>query len=67
MSDTASAPSASTERAIETMSVTLGLSLTMRVRLVAALHAAVTRAAEAQSVPNAIPPSSTLGQEMLTS
>ena len=50
-----------------TMSVTLGLSFTISGRLVAARHAAVTAAAEAQSVPNAIPPASTLGHEMLTS
>ena len=46
MSETASAPSASTERAISAMSVTLGLSLTMSVRSVTARQARVTAAAE---------------------
>ena len=67
MSETASAPSASTARAISTMSVTFGLSFTISGRCVAARHARTTDAAAAQSVPNAIPPASTFGHEMLSS
>ena len=49
------------------MSVTLGLSFTNTGLRVTSFTAAVTSAAALALVPKAIPPSWTLGQEMLTS
>jgi len=49
------------------MSVTLGVSFTMRGRRLARLMPSTTRAAASGSAPNESPPSSTLGQEMLAS
>ena len=67
MSETASAPSASTARAISVMSVTLGDSLTMTTPGNASLTARVTAAAPSVVVPNAMPPCLTLGHDMLIS
>ena len=63
-----SAPASSHALAMATMSVTFGLSL-MNTGFEghAFLAAAATLAAESGSVPNAIPPLWTFGQEMLTS
>ena len=54
-------------RAIETMSVTLGVSLTISGRDVAARTAAVTWWARPASTPNIIPLAPTFGHEMLSS
>ena len=62
-----SAPAFSQALAISTMSVTLGLSFTNTGLVVTALTAAVTSAAAFGLVPKVIPPSCTLGQDMLTS
>ena len=67
ISETASAPSASTAFAIATISVTLGLSLTISGLLVAPRTAFVTAAAIWGVEPKAAPPSLTLGQEMFSS
>ncbi len=67
MSETASAPASSTARAIDTISVTFGESLTIIGLEVRRRIWATTSAAEVQEVPNAAPPSLTFGQEMLTS
>ena len=63
-----SAPASSHALAIDTISVTLGLSF-MNTGLPgqAFFAAAVTCAAAAGSVPNAMPPLCTLGHEMFTS
>ena len=62
-----SAPASSHARAIETMSVTLGLSLMKTGLVVTALTARVTSAAASGEVPNDMPPWRTLGHETLTS
>ena len=67
MSDTESAPSASTAFAISVMLVTLGDNFTMSVLEYLCLTAFTTLAAPAQVTPKAIPPSFTLGHEMLSS
>ena len=67
MSETLSAPSASTAQAIEAMSVTLGESFTIIVRGHARRQARVTAAAPSQVVPKAMPPCLTFGQEMFIS
>ena len=67
MSDTASAPAASAARAISVMSVTLGVSLTMSGRFVAARHSPTTFSTEGTWQPMVMPPASTLGHEMFTS
>ena len=67
MSETLSAPSASTARAISAMSVTLGESFTMSVLSYTCRTARTTLAAPSQVTPNAMPPLFTLGQEMFSS
>ena len=67
MSETESAPSASTALAISTMLVTFGESFTISVLWYFALTAFTTLAAPSQVTPNAIPPSLTLGQEIFNS
>ena len=67
ISETASAPSPSTAFAISVISVTLGDSFTIRVLFHTSRTAFVTSAAEQAEVPNAIPPSFTFGQEILSS
>ena len=67
MSDTESAPSASAALAISAMEVTLGDSFTIRVLGYTERMALVTSAAPLVVVPNAIPPSLTLGHEIFTS
>ena len=63
----ASAPAASTALATATMSVTLGVSFTIRGFFTASRTAAVTSAAHLGSVPKLMPPPWTLGQLMLSS
>ncbi|MPN02616.1 hypothetical protein SDC9_149832 [bioreactor metagenome] len=65
--DTASAPSSSTPRAIWEISVTLGDNFTINVLGNTFRTSLVTWAADWQEVPNAIPPSFTLGQEIFNS
>ena len=67
MSVRPSAPASSHARAIDTISVTLGLSLINTGFVVTAFTARVTSAADSADVPKAIPPLCTLGQETLTS
>ena len=62
-----SAPAASTALAIVVISVTFGVNLTKIGTELASLTAFVTAAATEGSVPNAMPPWSTFGHEMLTS
>ena len=62
-----SAPASSQALAMDTMSVTLGESLTMTGLAVTALTAFVTSAAALGSVPKLMPPPWTLGQLTLTS
>ena len=66
-SDTASAPSASTARAMSAMSVTFGDNFTISVLSKAPRAALTTCAAPEHDVPKAIPPCLTLGHEMLSS
>ncbi len=63
-----SAPASSQALAMDTMSVTLGLSL-MKTGLwrTTSRTAFVTEAAEAGSVPKAMPPACTFGQDTFTS
>ena len=65
--DTASAPPASTALAISVISVTLGLNFIITGCLATFFTAFVIRSAEAGTCPKAIPPSFTLGQDMLIS
>ena len=67
MSDTASAPAASTALAIATMSVTFGESLRMTGFFVCALASRTTAEAASGSVPKTMPPSLTFGHETLSS
>jgi len=67
ISETASAPPASTALAMTVISVTLGESLTISGRSVTARTASVTFCAIFGSVPKATPPFLTLGQEILIS
>ena len=67
ISDTASAPAASTACAIYAMSVTFGLSFMTTGCFAAALTAFVIAAAAFGSCPKAMPPSFTFGQEILIS
>ena len=67
MTDRASAPASTQARAMATMSVTLGESLTMTGLRVFSRTASTTAEAAAGSVPKTIPPCLTLGQEMFTS
>ena len=67
MRDTASAPAASTALAMTVISVTFGDNFTMTGFFVCVLTCSVTAAAALGSVPNTMPPSLTLGQEILTS
>ena len=68
MSEIASAPAASTARAISVMLVTLGDSLTISgLSGQCCLTMEVMRSAPAHDVPNAAPPAFTLGQEMFSS
>ena len=67
MTDKASAPACSQAWAISTISVTFGLSFTIKVLFVAARQAATTDAAHRGSVPKTIPPCLTFGQEILIS
>ena len=67
MSETESAPSASTARAMSAMLVTLGESFTISVLSYTLRTAFTTLAAPSQVTPKAIPPSFTLGQEMFSS
>ena len=67
MSDTASAPASSTDFAIEAISVTLGDNFTIKVLLHTFLTAETTELADSHEVPNAIPPSFTLGHDMFNS
>src|SRR5712691_7456946 len=63
----ASAPAASTARAITPISLTIGVSFTHTGRRVRLRTASVTAAAACGSLPKYIPPCSTFGHEMLTS
>ena len=63
----ASVPAASTAFAIATISVTLGESLVITILEVLAFTARTTSAAASGQVPKTMPPSFTLGQEMLIS
>ena len=65
--DMASVPASSTALAMETMSVTLGESLVMTIFSELALTCATTSAAASGQVPKTMPPSLTLGQEILIS
>src|SRR5579883_1761697 len=67
MSDRASAPASTTARAISTISVTFGESLTIKGRVQTSRTAPVTRAASAQLSPNVLPSDATFGQEMFSS
>ncbi len=67
MSETASAPAASTDFAMSAMLVTLGESFTTRGFFVALRTFLVTSAAISQLVPNAAPPCLTFGQEIFSS
>ena len=67
ISETQSAPPASTAFAIATMSVTLGESFTIIGRRVEDLTFRVIVKASSGSAPNAMPPLQTLGQEIFTS
>ena len=67
MQETASALPASAARAIWAISGKLGLSLTTRARRVILRTFLVIRSTSYGSVPKAIPPFSTLGQERLSS
>ena len=67
MRETASAPPASTALAISTISVTFGVSLIITGFFDIFFTSSVTRAAMAGSVPKAMPPPLTLGQEILIS
>ena len=61
------APELSAALAVRVISVTLGESLAMTGRVVALRTAPITSLVVAGSIPKAIPPFLTLGQEMLTS
>ena len=65
--DTAAAPASSTALAITVISVTFGESFAITGSFVECLTSEITLAAALGSVPKTIPPSLTLGQEMLTS
>jgi len=67
ITETESAPSSSTAFAISAMLVTLGESFTIIVLSYTSRTAFVTAPAIGQEVPNAIPPSFTLGQEIFSS
>ena len=67
ISETASAPSASTALAISVILVTLGESFTTRGFDVAFLTFEVISAALVHDVPNAAPPCFTLGHDILSS
>ena len=67
INDMESAPASSTLRAISVMSVTFGVSFTIRGLPVLSLTAFTTLQAASGSVPNAAPPAFTLGHEILTS
>ena len=67
MHETASAPASSQTRAKTVMSATLGESLGMIGRRVALRTALTTSKVIRRSPPKAMPPFSTLGQEMLIS
>ena len=61
MTQRALAPASTTFRAIETMSVTFGVSFTMIGSVVARTQAAVTAAATSASCPNSMPPCCAFG------
>ena len=67
MSERPSAPAFSQAAAMETMSVTFGVSFTMTGFVTAAFTSRVTSAAPSQVVPKPMPPPWTLGQLMFIS